>query len=506
MKKRIVVGISGASGMEYARVLLRELAAREFELYLVITGPGKLVMEKELGIQLQGTREEQEEKLKKYLEIPFQGQDRFFLLDNRDLAAPVASGSFPVGAMVIIPCSMATVSGLARGSSGDLLERAADVAIKEGRKLVLVPRETPLSPIHLQNLLQLSRLGVTILPAMPAFYHQPSTLEDLVNFVAGRVLEQLGLEHDLYPAWGENEARPGRGKDYRYKVGILQLASPLDDAVEGFKSGLSSYREASFSYDYRNVEGKVPLLAAQGEEIVKGGVDLVFACTTPAARAAAQAAQAGNIPVVFTPVLDPVMAGLAQSWEGSGSHLAGVSGLVSPRLKLQKLKEVCPGLRGVTILQEEGNPNTAMEVEHLLPAAAALGLRARLVKIENPEDLYRLGRERFRPGEGLVVPLAPLIEQNIQPVIKLAREQRLPLLVPGEGGVKAGALLALSADHYELGVSAGKIAAEILQGRDPAGIPIGRPQDPGLFINLTAARYLGLKIPAQVLEEAAAVY
>jgi 4-hydroxy-3-polyprenylbenzoate decarboxylase len=122
--------------------------------------------------------------------------------DWRDLAAPVASGSFPVRAMVVVPCSMGTIGRLAAGLSGNLIERAADVSLKEGRPLVLVPRETPLGQIHLRNLLELSRAGAIILPAMPGFYHRPRTVEEVADHVVLKIMDRLGLPCERVKRWG----------------------------------------------------------------------------------------------------------------------------------------------------------------------------------------------------------------------------------------------------------------------------------------------------------------
>lgn len=121
--------------------------------------------------------------------------------DGDDLGAPIMSGSFKTDGMVIIPCSMKTLAGIVSGYSDSLILRAADVTLKEGRKLVVVPREAPLSVVHLRNMLKVAKLGVTVIPAMPAFYHKPKRIDDLVDFVVGKVLDYLGIEHQLFKRW-----------------------------------------------------------------------------------------------------------------------------------------------------------------------------------------------------------------------------------------------------------------------------------------------------------------
>jgi 4-hydroxy-3-polyprenylbenzoate decarboxylase len=123
----------------------------------------------------------------------------------KDIGASIASGSYLTAGMVVVPCSMGTLANIASGSSRNLLERTADVMLKEGRPLILVPRETPLHAIHLENLLKLSRMGVAIVPAMPAFYHMPTSIDDLVDFMVGKLLDRMGIEHGLFRRWGMNE-------------------------------------------------------------------------------------------------------------------------------------------------------------------------------------------------------------------------------------------------------------------------------------------------------------
>lgn len=187
---RLVVALTGASGVIYGIRLVEELLKRDFEVHLIISDPAQIVIEQELKWEFTNSVEE---TFKRYLP-----SDNLFLYENSNIAAPIASGSFLVDGMVVIPCTMSTVSNIAHGTSKNLLERAADVIIKERRQLVIVPRETPLSSIHLKNMLTLSDLGVYIVPAMPAFYNQPKDIDDMVNFVVGKVLDVLRVEHNLY--------------------------------------------------------------------------------------------------------------------------------------------------------------------------------------------------------------------------------------------------------------------------------------------------------------------
>lgn len=190
--KRIVVGITGASGSKYGITLVEQLLKKQIEVHLVCTDNGKKVMEYEL--------EESFENIITRLQKDFKSL-KFHNID--DLFSPIASGSFKTSAMVIAPCSMATLGEISTGVSKNLLGRAADVCIKEKRKLVIVPRETPLSTIHLTNMLNLSRIGVTILPAMPGFYNKPKSLEEIINFVVGRILDELNIDNDLFNRWGK---------------------------------------------------------------------------------------------------------------------------------------------------------------------------------------------------------------------------------------------------------------------------------------------------------------
>lgn len=191
--RRFVVGITGASGVVYGTRLVEALLASGHEVHLVVSEPAVVVATHELGWDFQAGVVETCRR-----EIAGGNTGTLRVYENHEIWAPPASGSFPVGGMVVIPCSMSTLSGIAHGSSNNLIERAADVMLKEKRLLVLVPRETPLNVIHLRNMLSLAEMGVSIVPAMPGFYHQPRTVDDMVSFVVGKVMDILAMENRLF--------------------------------------------------------------------------------------------------------------------------------------------------------------------------------------------------------------------------------------------------------------------------------------------------------------------
>ena len=200
--KQVLVAITGASGSLYGLRLTQELLHAGCRVSLLLSEPGRQVLNYECGLAWSTECAERERQVRSHFQ-----SEKIVCLDNTDLFASVASGSNPADAMVVCPCSMGTAGRVAAGLSGTLLERAADVMLKERRPLLLVPRETPLSVIHLENLLRLSRAGAVVIPAMPAFYHEPQSLDDLVNFVVGKVLDQLGVGHALFKRWqGEGSA------------------------------------------------------------------------------------------------------------------------------------------------------------------------------------------------------------------------------------------------------------------------------------------------------------
>lgn len=181
---RVVVGISGGSGAVYALALLRQLRILGCESHVVVSRMGAYVMDHECGVSL--------EELRDYA-------DRFY--ENDDLAAPISGGSFRTFGMVVVPCSMKTLASIAQGFSEGLLTRAADVTLKERRPLVLVTRESPLSAVHLENMLRATHSGAVVMPASPGFYHGPGNIVEMIADFSGRILDALGVEHNLIRRW-----------------------------------------------------------------------------------------------------------------------------------------------------------------------------------------------------------------------------------------------------------------------------------------------------------------
>ncbi len=196
--KPITIALTGASGMPYAITLLKELVKSQEKIYVMISTAANTVIAMETELKLGSDTKAIEKNLSQYLGAK-DGQIEVF--SKNQWTAPVASGSNPPRAMVVCPCTMSTLSAIAHGSADNLMHRAADVVIKEQKKLILVPRETPYSAIHLENMLKLSRLGVAIIDANPAFYQNPKSIQDLINFVVARILDHLDVKHDLLPPW-----------------------------------------------------------------------------------------------------------------------------------------------------------------------------------------------------------------------------------------------------------------------------------------------------------------
>jgi len=195
--KSFIVAITGASGAIYGIRLVKELLKIENKVYLTISKPAFFIIKDENGINWDGRIESDiEKKIQKFFSsknVKYHSED--------NLSAPISSGSFLTDGMFVVPCTMKTLSGIANGYANNLIERAADVVIKEGRSLLLAPREMPFSAIHLENMLKLARLGVKIVPPIPAFYHKPKGIGDIVDFVVGKILDSSGIRHNLFKRW-----------------------------------------------------------------------------------------------------------------------------------------------------------------------------------------------------------------------------------------------------------------------------------------------------------------
>ncbi len=200
-RNSVALAMTGASGAAYGLRLLQCLLRAGERVHLMLSKPAQVVIAMETGIKLSGTPQEMEAQLGALYDARA-GQLRVW--GQAQWSSPVASGSGAPRAMVVCPCTSAMLSAVAHGGSSDLMERAADVAIKEQRKLILVHRETPVSAIHLENALKLARLGVTLLPANPGFYQNPKSIDDLVDFVVARILDHLDIDHQLLPRWGSD--------------------------------------------------------------------------------------------------------------------------------------------------------------------------------------------------------------------------------------------------------------------------------------------------------------
>ena len=187
---RLVIAITGASGVIYGKRLLEVLRERKAETHLVVSKAAERVIQHELKLRKRDF-----------------GKLATCSYDVDDFTAPLMSGSFKIDGMVIIPCSMKTLAGIVHGFADNLILRAADVTLKEKRRLVIVPRETPLSVVHLRNMLTAARLGISVVPAMPAFYHKPEKIDDMVDFVVGRVLDCFGIEHELFRRYSGMKTR-----------------------------------------------------------------------------------------------------------------------------------------------------------------------------------------------------------------------------------------------------------------------------------------------------------
>lgn len=201
---RVTLAITGASGVQYGLRLMECLVAADIQVLVLISRAAQVVIATETELKMPGATAEQEQFLSRLYNAK-EGQIRVF--GREQWMSPVASGSGAPSAMVVCPCSTGSLSAIACGASNNLIERAADVALKERRQLILVPREAPYSEIHLEHMLKLTRMGAVVIPASPGFYNKPASVEDMIDFVVARILNQLGVEQTLMPRWGDDLIR-----------------------------------------------------------------------------------------------------------------------------------------------------------------------------------------------------------------------------------------------------------------------------------------------------------
>ncbi|MRI33597.1 aromatic acid decarboxylase [Endozoicomonas sp. OPT23] len=200
-EERITLAITGASGAQYGLRLLQCLVGSGVQVFCLVSRAAKVVINTETSLTLPEADQELQSFLQNFAAAK---EGQLTVLSHEDWMSPVASGSGAPSKMVICPCSSGTLSAIACGASNNLIERAADVVLKERRQLILVHRESPLSEIHLENMLKLTRMGAVILPASPGFYHQPKSVEDMVDFMAARIMQTLDIKQELMPRWGES--------------------------------------------------------------------------------------------------------------------------------------------------------------------------------------------------------------------------------------------------------------------------------------------------------------
>lgn len=287
-----------------------------------------------------------------------------------------------------------------------------------------------------------------------------------------------------------------------FLIGILQLTQHLDDAVQGFKAGLAACGlEASF--EYRNADGNAALLPALAKDLADKKVDLIFACSTPAAKAAADLAAA--IPVVFTPVFDPVGSGLVAAMDNPGGKATGVSGQVSAAAKLDLISQLLPQAKTIAMLYHTGDTNSQLEVANIKTAATGRYTITEL-PVSQPSELSRLGELLAAPIDLVFVPIGKIIEENFATIVYYTDLANLPIIASNAGNIPAGALGGLVADHYKLGYTCAGQARQILGGTAPGVIPVGVVTEPDILLNAYVADNLGISLPPELMAAAKEVF
>ncbi len=296
--------------------------------------------------------------------------------------------------------------------------------------------------------------------------------------------------------------RKTRGVVHLHHIGILQLTQNLDDAVRGFKAGLEE-QKLNAEFYYVNADGAVGDLPQLAGKLAEQKVNLIFACSTPAAQAAVQLD--GTIPVVFTPVFDPVGAALVQTLDKPGGKATGVAGMVPAAAKAAFIRELLPDAKTIGILYHTGDSNARLETANFKQAAGELFTLLEL-PADKPEDLSALP-DKLPPGlDALFLPIGRIIEENFASVAYYAEAANLPLITSHAPNVPSGALGALVANHYELGRACAVKAAQILAGVKPGDIPVGLVEQPEVQLNAFVAANLGIELPKTLLARAKEIF
>ncbi|MDR3564013.1 MAG: ABC transporter substrate-binding protein [Negativicutes bacterium] len=287
-----------------------------------------------------------------------------------------------------------------------------------------------------------------------------------------------------------------------FRIGILQLTQFLDDAVQGFKAGLAA-AGLTVAYEYRSADGNVALLPKLASELETSAIELIFACSTPAAKAAIDLP--ANIPVVFTPVFDPVGAGLVPSLDKPGGKATGMAGMVPAADKVAFIRRLLPQAKHIAILYHTGDPNSRLEAS-LFEAAATGQFDLTPLPLDQPEELSQLGERLTSPIDLLFVPIGKIVEENFATVAYYADLAAIPVIASNGANVPAGALGALVADHHKLGLACGAQAARILTGAAPGSIPVGTIDQPDILLNRYTANNLGVVLPPDLVAAAREIF
>ncbi|CUH96894.1 hypothetical protein P22_3006 [Propionispora sp. 2/2-37] len=287
-----------------------------------------------------------------------------------------------------------------------------------------------------------------------------------------------------------------------FQIGILQLTQNLDDTVRGFKAGLEKLNISAKFY-YQNADGNTAHLKQLAEKLCKVKLDLFFACSTPAAAAAIELP--GNIPVIFTPVFDPVGAGLVATWEKPGGKATGVAGMVKADQKISFVKKLLPRAKKIGVLYHNSDNNALLEVSNFRKAATSI-FHLELLPIERPEALSKLPEILPPDLDALFLPIGRIVEENFASIVYYTDAISLPIIASHPPNVSAGALAALVADHYQLGLACSTIAKDILAGKPAGMIPVESVTQPEILLNAFAAENMGIEIPACLLKKAKEIY